>query len=70
LLGGKQRERGRAKARAEGEEGGVLTAFVLVVVDLPMMADDKRPRDEESSAAPRGLLRVCRELFRGRFLLA
>ena len=47
----------------------MLTAFV-VVVDLPVMADGKRPRDEESSAAPRGLPQVCRELFRERYLSA
>ena len=47
----------------------MLTAFI-VIVDLPVMADGKRPRDEEFSAEPRGLLRVCRELFRGRYLSA
>ena len=47
----------------------MLTAFI-VVVDLPVMADGKRPRDEESSAAPRGLPRVYRELFRGRYFLS
>ncbi|XP_039822799.1 dihydrolipoyllysine-residue acetyltransferase component of pyruvate dehydrogenase complex-like [Panicum virgatum] len=30
------------------------------------MADGKRPRDEESSAEPHGLPRVCHEYFRGR----
>jgi hypothetical protein len=34
------------------------------------MADGKRPRDEESSAPPRGLPRVCRDLFRGGYFLA
>ena len=62
----KERE---SKGAREGGEGGVLTAFV-VVADLPLMADGKRPRDEEFSAEPRGLLRVCRELFRGRYLSA
>ena len=48
------------KAKAQGKGGiGVLTAFTVVVVLRPM-ADGKRPRDEESSAAPRGLPRVCR----------
>jgi len=44
----------------------VLTAFVVIVDPRPM-ADGKRPRDEESSAAPRGLPRVCREFFQGRY---
>ena len=35
----------------------MLTAFTVVVVLRPM-ADGKRPRDEESSAAPRDLPRV------------
>ena len=56
------REEGEAKTQGEGEEGGALTVFVVVVY-LPPMADGKRPRDEESSAEPRGLPRVCRELF-------
>jgi hypothetical protein len=62
-------EKERAKARGEGEEGGVLTAFI-VIVDLPVMADSKHPRNEESSAVPRGLPRVCCDLFRGRYLSA
>ena len=44
----------------------MLTAF-SVVVDLLLMADSKLPRDEGSSAPPRGLSQVCRELFRGRY---
>ena len=48
------------------EGGGVLTAFI-VLVNLLLMADGKRPRDEGSSAPPHGLPRVCRELFRGRY---
>ena len=47
----------------------MLTAFI-VVVDLPVMSDGKRPCDEESNAAPCGLPRVCRELFWGRYLSA
>ena len=47
----------------------MLTAFI-VVVDLLLMADGKRPRDEGSSAPPHGPPRVCRELFRGRYLSA
>ena len=39
------REEGEAKMQGEGEEGGVLTAFVIVV-DLPPMADGKCPHDE------------------------
>ena len=39
------REEGEAKTQGEGEGGGALTAFV-VVVDLPPMADGKHPRDE------------------------
>ena len=35
----------------------MLTAFTIIV-DLRPMAGGKRPRDEESSAAPRGLPRV------------
>jgi len=35
----------------------VLTAF-SVVIDLLLMADGKRPRDEGSSAPPRGLPRA------------
>ena len=58
------REEVEAKTQGKGEEGGALTAFI-VVVDLPPMADGKRPRDEESSTEPRGLPRVCRKLFRG-----
>ena len=42
----------------------MLTTF-SIVVDLLLMADGERPRDEGSSAPPRGLSRVCRELFRG-----
>ena len=52
--------------QGKGEGGGVLTAFI-VVVELLLMADDKHPRDEWSSAPPRNLPRVCRELFRGRY---
>ena len=62
----KNREKERAEAQGKGEGVGVLTAF-SVVVDLLLMADGKRPRDEGSSAPPRGLSRVCRELFRGRY---
>ena len=39
------REEGEVKMQGEGEEGGALTAFV-VVVDLPPMVDGKHPRDE------------------------
>ena len=52
--------------QGKGEGGGELTAFI-VVVDLLLMADGKRPRDEGSSAPPCGLPWVCRELFRGRY---
>ena len=52
--------------QGKGEGGGELTAFI-VIIDLLLMADGKRPRDEGSSAPPRGLPRVCRELFRGRY---
>ena len=38
------------KTQGEGEEGGALTAFV-VVVDFPPMADGKRAREEESNAS-------------------
>ena len=58
------REEGEAKMQGEREGGGALTAFV-VVVDLPPMADGKRPRNKESSVEARGLPRVCRELFQG-----
>ena len=44
----------------------MLTALI-VVVDLPAMADGKCPRDEESVAPSCGLPRVCRELFRGKY---
>jgi hypothetical protein len=55
------------KAKAQGKGGrGVLTAFTIII-DLRPMAGGKRPRDEESSAAPRGLPRVCREFFLGRY---
>ena len=63
------REEGKAKAQVEGEEGGALTVFVIIV-DLPPMADGKRPRNEGSSAEPRGLPRVRREFFRGRYLFS
>ena len=63
------REEGEAKTQGEGEEGGALTAFI-VVVDLPPMADSKRPCDEESSVEPRGLPRAHSEFFRGRYFSA
>ena len=44
-----------------GERRETLTIFVIIVT-FPM-ADGKRPRDEESSAPPRGLSQVCREFF-------
>ena len=45
LLEKGHREEGEVKTQGEGEEGGALTAFV-VVVDLPPMVDGKHPRDE------------------------
>ena len=63
----RKKNREEEKAKAQGKGGrGVLTAFTIIV-DLHPMAGDKRPRDEKSSAAPRGLPRVCREFFRGRY---
>ena len=62
----KNREKEKAKVQGKREGRGVLTTFI-VVVDLLLMADGKRPRNEGSSATPRGLPRVCRELFWGRY---
>ena len=46
----------------------MLTVFIVVVI-FPM-ANGKRPRDEESSAPPHGLARVCRKFFLGRYFSA
>ena len=55
------REEGEAKTQGEGEEGGALTVFV-VVVDLPPMADGKRPRDEGVVEAPKTTGPGCTDL--------
>ena len=67
ITSSQKKNREEEKAKAQGKGGrGVLTAFTIIV-DLRPIAGGKRPRDEESSAAPRGLPRVCREFFRGRY---
>ena len=61
----KAKEQGEGK----GKGRGALTAFV-VVVDPPLMAGDKHPRDEESSTEPCGLPRAHHEFFQGRYFPA
>ena len=65
----RHREEGKAKAQGKGEEGGALNR-TSHCRRSSSMAGDKRPRDEESSAKPRGLRRAHREFFRGRYLSA